>query len=926
MCHTDVRSEVESMTSAIGRTLAYLYFLRFSLLLWGVMPLLIVLDALHVSSSVTRVLLTLSDGWQSMFAAGSIVLVGWLAMMLARIVCVYGTSRFGIAPPKILEIEPGTMRMRVLFWAQLPGFLLLAYILWLSLCDAGIAVNAVLSPLHEDTRAYLLLGTLVGISEAALIWFVIAWIYHLLHSRSGEDEAIFEFVLPYHAQGSNIVSAFLRRTLGRAKQQTSPVGDSPSRLLSFTKELGSGYLSFDRKDVGSGHLLAAFVTAGFFLLYLTLAWITFPLPGGAIHLGSGSVLGFIHILLSCCDRLHRWLSRELYGAWVGFLAFAFSLLSLVLFLWRRTDGKRAGICLTVSIICAICWISIAREPHYPAIATILTLLMLFGSGLSGMGFFLDRFRMPAFLALVVLLWGWKRIAPTDHVFVPQAVSQPSQRVPQPSDLGTRFIESKDSADPGGPIIIVTATGGGIHAAYWTAIVLDGLEDSFQLQDPSHHFNNRILLMSSASGGSIAVANWITEHANRNSTNKACPNMSPLTTEHVSLHEAANQSSLEAVAWGLLHTDLWEMLLPIGKFQHDRAWFLEQANLANLYIVNHPPKGRETLDNEYIPENWNQSCFIVALQPEFASTDVAQQLNTPAFSLNATAVETGERFLLSNYTPGPPRAVDAPLGIRPWNPALSFISQYTTQPEGQASTIHSGRSQNYDLEISTAARLSANFPYVSPVSRADVAGNCPDRSRSECGTFHLADGGYYDNDGVATAFEFLWLALGNFQGHVPPLNIQHQRVLLIQIRDGPLPEESDIPTAKDYEDSMSANHAFSQTMAPLKTVYNSWHVSESTRNQRELSALTAALWPAIELRSVEFSFPGNPTSCCGPGDSPGNTTLNWRLTRADQAAIQSEWNNQRQCAMDLAVWSGPEGSKEQQEAENKAKQDCSRTKH
>lgn len=915
--------------------LQYLYFLRFSLLLWGTLLLLIVLDWAGLSASVTRVLLTCIDGWQAMYATATVVLVGWLALLLARVVCVYGPRRFGVEPPHSLAVEPGTMRLRVLLWAQVPGLLLLAYMLWLSLRDAGVALDE--APASTAVaRGYLLLGTAGGIVEAAAIWFALGWLYNLLHASAGAAEEIYEFVLPYRPQGSSFAAWLLRRTVGRAKEAESPTGPPPAAPKSYAGNLeGTGYLSSDHKEIGSGHALAAVVTLGFFVLYLLLAWISFPLPGGTIHFSEARTwLGRAHVVLSWSDHVHRWLGRATGGAWTGFVTFALAAVLLLLWLSRRTRGKRDGWLLPASLVLTVVWIFIAREPHYPAIGTILTLLMLFGSVLAGLGFFLDRFRVPALLTLVVLLWGWKRVAPTDHVYPVHAAAGTTQAAPDPKELTRVFLAAHDAHDPDAPVIIVTATGGGIHAAYWTSTVLDGLEQAFAGVGSYVSFHNRILLMSSASGGSVAVGNWVAEHdylnpVNVNGSARPCNELTVDAPHPPALRYAANQPSLEAVAWGLLHTDVWRMILPWGRFAHDRAWFLEQANVENLYLINHPAPPGQTTDDMYFPPDWNQSCGIVALQPDFSQVG-AEHFNIPAFSLNATAVETGERFLLSNYMPPRPAAIAEPLGMPNWDSADSFLSQYTQQ-----TGKNYGRGTNYDVNISTAARLSANFPYVSPVARADAEGDCTSVGDSRCGTFHLADGGYYDNDGVATAVEFLWLALGRGSIAAPansaakdgkgnganPADVQagaanpssgqpvirhNERVLLIQIRDSPLPPDCGKWSTAVAEDALAENSGISQSLAPVHTVYSSWHVSESTRNQRELSALGAGLRPDVKLYTVQFSFPSNPGACRDPHSKPIDTTLNWRLTRSDQKSIADAWTQQAGCAAELVRWSEQPG--------------------
>src|ERR1700733_14299255 len=79
--------------------LNYLYFFRFSIGLWLAMPILALVDARHITSSVTLGILTPETGWQLFYSAFFIVASGWLALTLARIVSAYGAERFDIAPP-----------------------------------------------------------------------------------------------------------------------------------------------------------------------------------------------------------------------------------------------------------------------------------------------------------------------------------------------------------------------------------------------------------------------------------------------------------------------------------------------------------------------------------------------------------------------------------------------------------------------------------------------------------------------------------------------------------------------------------------------------------------------------------------------------------------------------------------------------------
>jgi hypothetical protein len=86
-----------------------------------------------------------------------------------------------------------------------------------------------------------------------------------------------------------------------------------------------------------------------------------------------------------------------------------------------------------------------------------------------------------------------------------------------------------------------------------------------------------------------------------------------------------------------------------------------------------------------------------------------------------------------------------------------------------------------LMLSQAARLSATFSYVSPISR--YVGENKNQKGKGKGNYHIADGGYFDNSGVVTMVEWLneWLE--------PNKGLNIKRVLLLQINAFPKTEPS-----------------------------------------------------------------------------------------------------------------------------------------
>src|SRR5262249_33169300 len=125
---------------------------------------------------------------------------------------------------------------------------------------------------------------------------------------------------------------------------------------------------------------------------------------------------------------------------------------------------------------------------------------------------------------------------------------------------------------------------------------------------------------------------------------------------------------------------------------------------------------------------------------------------PAAIFNATIAETGEPLLLAtlDFDRKSPRSADPAAG----------------QPDREAFyDLYPGA----DLPLVTAVRLAAAFPYVSPAARAWTF-------QPE---YHVIDGGYYDNYGVASVVEWIEEAFTALEN-----NIDLPDVLVIQIRSFP----------------------------------------------------------------------------------------------------------------------------------------------
>jgi hypothetical protein len=230
-----------------------------------------------------------------------------------------------------------------------------------------------------------------------------------------------------------------------------------------------------------------------------------------------------------------------------------------------------------------------------------------------------------------------------------------------------------------PVYLAAAQGGGIYAAYHAATAFS------KLSEYSPTFPQHVFAISGVSGGSLGSAAFA-------SLVKAnTPDNPPLSSQAKELFNHDLLSPLLALG---LYPDLIQRFIPTAINDWDRALGLEVAfEQAWKNLPNQPNN------------NPFQKSFYQHWQPQGIA---------PALVLNTTIVETGERLVISPFKIPLPNQENIVLDER-----------------------------NLDLRLSTAAGLSARFPFVTPVGWF---------RRSDGSKIRLADGGYFDNSGVSTALD------------------------------------------------------------------------------------------------------------------------------------------------------------------------------
>jgi len=289
-----------------------------------------------------------------------------------------------------------------------------------------------------------------------------------------------------------------------------------------------------------------------------------------------------------------------------------------------------------------------------------------------------------------------------------------------------------------PVFVISAEGGGIYAAYNTALTLA------RLQDSCPRFAQHTFAISGVSGGSVGAGVFSALAANsaRNEENIDCGPATAVDGGYQTItRRFFAQDLLSPLLAGALFPDFVQRLLPVGISTFDRARSLEHA-LENAWKVA-DPSGPNLLSGSF-KSLWKPDASI------------------PALILNTTEVNRGRREL-----------------IAPFRVNLLLAPQ---------TLAHLG--SVVDVRVSTAMIASARFPWVTPAATLSTTS----------GLIQLADGGYFENSGAETAHDMISL-LTKSEVDVQPLGkvstvrvndeIVRVEFRLIQIRARALPDPASV---------------------------------------------------------------------------------------------------------------------------------------
>lgn len=324
-----------------------------------------------------------------------------------------------------------------------------------------------------------------------------------------------------------------------------------------------------------------------------------------------------------------------------------------------------------------------------------------------------------------------------------------------------------------PVFIVTAQGGGIYAAHNAALFLA------RMQDLCPAFRRHLFAISSVSGGSVGAATFAA--ALSTTDERAASRSASTTTSMTSCDDIARfianlpvknlgapgqmeefvdrilkNDFLSPLAAAALFPDFTQFFLPFPVGAFDRARSLE-------YTFENATEVNNTQADSSSATNLLQADYQEHWTPENGM---------PALLMNTTDAGSGKRVLVAPFDLDPMHPKDAP---------ICMLASVQRSSDGKE--VISSRSLHFPL--STAAFMSARFPWVSPAATVSVANDCITHQTDA----RLVDGGYIDNSGVETALDLVGVikTAAEAVSKIDPGSIPKFRIYLISLSGGDFPD-------------------------------------------------------------------------------------------------------------------------------------------
>lgn len=335
-----------------------------------------------------------------------------------------------------------------------------------------------------------------------------------------------------------------------------------------------------------------------------------------------------------------------------------------------------------------------------------------------------------------------------------------------------------------PLVVLAVDGGGIRAATWIVSMLTTLEQDIP------GFPSYVRVITGASGGMVGAAYYVATLQKPGAGAVHVADKPGRTLSRDQMIDAISADALEATTRRLVFRDVWPV---VWRAYADRGHALERAWEENTGSMDQPLSQLAAGE----AEGWR-----------------------PSLIFSPMIVEDGRRLLVSNLDLAPLTTAHLPTGARSPIPASQSALEFAKLVP-----------RALDLHVSTVARMSASFPYVSP------AAEVPTRPLRR-----VVDAGYYDEHGVALATAWILANETAIRQHA-------SKVVLIQMPD----QRTDPNRLPDPCAPAWWSRGLSDLVSPPHGVLSGWTGGMNFRNDEAVQTLGRILNPegADFFRSYVF---------------------------------------------------------------------------
>ncbi|MEX1256693.1 MAG: hypothetical protein WEG36_03640 [Gemmatimonadota bacterium] len=295
-------------------------------------------------------------------------------------------------------------------------------------------------------------------------------------------------------------------------------------------------------------------------------------------------------------------------------------------------------------------------PAISALGYLLLLGILVLWVFAATALFLDRYRIPVILGVVLIALSLHQVFDADYLFSLVETERPDAPLLLPREAYDAWERTHGPGDHPVPVI-VAASGGGVGASYWTTYVLTALQGELE------GFGKSIVLISANSGGSLGSALYV------EAFDEGEP---PGPGEFEELRARSGTPTLAAVTWGLAFPDFLRTVSG-GLFPGDTL-----RNRGSALELGWE-RARVLTDPNLTIDAWRED---------------VREGRRPIAMFNGIVAPSGAKLVIS--------PVDLDMGS---------VEGCGAGPMGFRQLY-----ENADLHVRTAVRLSASAPWVLPLSR------------------------------------------------------------------------------------------------------------------------------------------------------------------------------------------------------------------